>query len=220
MKRNNFTLPEMLTVIAVIVILAGILIPVLINARNRARSTDCAARQGQIGKIFAAALDKRDHKLISGTSGNKLWSKALLDAGLLPSLEVARCTAMEYTGDDEYSEAFGVVVAGNTDNTFDFKSNKLFRTVAPVGVPRVEVPRSSLLMGGCTTDDDGKPQAALDFSDNKLALVHSGEVNVFFIDGSVQTLTADDFKAGSFYYPSVSAAVELSKDTDDFLREQ
>ncbi|MBR7121240.1 MAG: prepilin-type N-terminal cleavage/methylation domain-containing protein, partial [Lentisphaeria bacterium] len=93
MKRNNFTLPEMLTVIAVIVILAGILIPVLINARNRARSTDCAARQGQIGKIFAAALDKRDHKLISGTSGNKLWSKALLDAGLLPSLEVARCTA-------------------------------------------------------------------------------------------------------------------------------
>lgn len=205
MKRKLFTLTEMLIVIAVIAILAGILIPTLIYARNRAKLADCASNQGQIGKLFISALDKNNNKIVSGTSGNKLWSKALLDAGLLPSLEVARCTAMEYTGDDEYSEAFGVVVAGNADNTFDFKSNKLFRTDA-----RVEVPRASLLMGGCTTDDDGKPQATLDFSDNKLALVHSGEVNIFFIDGSVQTLTADGFKAGSFYYPATGNAAAVS----------
>jgi len=205
MKRKLFTLTEMLIVIAVIAILAGILIPTLIYARNRAKLADCASNQGQIGKLFISALDKNNNKIVSGTSGNKLWSKALLDAGLLPSLEVARCTAMEYTGDDKYSEACGVVVAGNADNTFDFKSNKLFRTDA-----RVEVPRASLLMGGCTTDDDSKPQATLDFSDNKLALVHSGEVNIFFIDGSVQTQTADGFKAGSFYYPATGNAAAVS----------
>ena len=196
MKRNNFTLTEMLIVIAVIVILAGILIPTLMYARAKARLADCASNQGQIGKMFISALEKHDQKLVSGTSGDKLWTKALLDAGLLPSMDAVRCTELSYTGNDQYDEAYGMVTAGNADKVFNFKNNKLLRTGA-----RVDVPRSSLLMGGCTTDDDGKPQATLDFSDNKLALVHSGDVNIFFIDGSVQTLDEDEFKAKNFYYP-------------------
>ena len=45
-----FTLVEMLVVIAVIAILAGLLLPVLSTARERSRQTACGGHLGQIGK--------------------------------------------------------------------------------------------------------------------------------------------------------------------------
>ena len=95
MKRNLFTLTEMLIVIAVVLVLAGILIPTLMYARSRARLTDCANNQSQVVKLIIATLAKNNNKLVSAPSGDKLWSKVLIDAGILPSLESARCTEMK-----------------------------------------------------------------------------------------------------------------------------
>ena len=52
MKRNSFTLIEMLVVIAIIGILAAMVIPVTGMARNKARMTDCTII------IFCPKLDQ------------------------------------------------------------------------------------------------------------------------------------------------------------------
>ena len=55
MKRKNFTLTEMLVVVVVILILAAISSVAVIAARRKAELANCAANQGQMGKIITAA---------------------------------------------------------------------------------------------------------------------------------------------------------------------
>ena len=59
-SHHAFTLLELLTVIAVIGVLAGILIPVTSAVRNKARSTSCLSNMRQVGA--ASLLYLNDHK--------------------------------------------------------------------------------------------------------------------------------------------------------------
>ena len=58
-KRNCFTLVEILIVIAIITILAGLLLPALNKARNKARSISCFNNQKQI--TMAEAMYRNDY---------------------------------------------------------------------------------------------------------------------------------------------------------------
>ncbi|RRJ97638.1 type II secretion system protein [Opitutaceae bacterium TAV4] len=58
--KRAFTLVELLTVIAIIGVLAGILIPTVAAVRNTARTAQCASNLRQIG--MASILFAEDHK--------------------------------------------------------------------------------------------------------------------------------------------------------------
>lgn len=55
--QKGFTLIELLVVIAIIAILAAILFPVFVNAREKARQTSCLNNMGQLGKALKMYLD-------------------------------------------------------------------------------------------------------------------------------------------------------------------
>ncbi len=80
MKKNAFTLIELLTVIAIIGILAAILIPVVGAAREAARGAACTSNLRQIGAgLHAYAADHND-RLIPGVEvdgGLRLWHHEL-----------------------------------------------------------------------------------------------------------------------------------------------
>jgi prepilin-type N-terminal cleavage/methylation domain-containing protein/prepilin-type processing-associated H-X9-DG protein len=56
-KRNGFTLIELLVVIAIIAILAAILFPVFVSAREKARQSTCLNNMAQLGKAFRMYID-------------------------------------------------------------------------------------------------------------------------------------------------------------------
>ena len=61
--RNRFTLIELIIVIAIIAILAGMLLPALNSARNKAREALCMGNMKQIGTAIANYVGDSDDML-------------------------------------------------------------------------------------------------------------------------------------------------------------
>jgi len=106
LTEARFTLIELLTVIAIIAILAGLLLPVLAGARNRARQTQCLGNLRQLGIAITA---------YAGDSKDRLPCCSRLGDGSLYGLPGLRTVLRSYVNEPE---TFHCPIDHGTDSLF------------------------------------------------------------------------------------------------------
>lgn len=218
MKRYNYTITELLTVIAIIAILAGIAIPAVGYARRRARTSACISNQGQTMKTLINAMTDTNNRLYSGTDFSSLptngtvsndagWTVFLAAKGYIKSMEALRCPDIRSYNTSEKemtaasaAEAYGLVFTTNNNGKFDFRGTRLFmhgnNQVAP----------SVLTIGGCATGDGSVVNPKLNLASASVAntgratkVHHNNMTNLFFFDGHAETLDAASYHLNKYY---------------------
>ncbi|MCW5937179.1 MAG: prepilin-type N-terminal cleavage/methylation domain-containing protein [Fimbriimonadaceae bacterium] len=74
MVRRAFTLIELLVVIAIIAILAAILFPVFVQAKNAAKQTTCLSNNKQLGTAFMLYINDYNEWFPASSDSDDLWA--------------------------------------------------------------------------------------------------------------------------------------------------
>lgn len=232
MNKKHFTLVEVLVVVGIISVLAGLLIPAVGMARQAGRRTECVSNQGQLMKLLTVTMQADDNYLVSGNQYGKpddgdpynpAWTRYLhIEKNRLTNLKGFRCPALPTNFDPDlrdvqdngqYKSALGVVAskiteAGKKFCGFDFRGSKR------LSVSTYTISPSQLVIGGCSGSQDSQkkliPHASLLFPkkskshDGHFYVVHGDEFNMFFLDGHVESVTPE--KAKKNFVPMSNSA--------------
>ncbi|MCW5941021.1 MAG: prepilin-type N-terminal cleavage/methylation domain-containing protein [Fimbriimonadaceae bacterium] len=212
MKRG-FTLIEVLTAIAIIAVLAGILFPVLSRARDGGRQTTCLSNLGQVGRaiglymadyddVFPYAIDPSDR------DRPEIWSRypefqaqipfmPFLHDALFPYVkarDVFRCPAD--SGAKVLDSNFGIPFDTQGPMFDKYGTSYFFRTEIAFRYytqDRFELPSQTnvLFDGAGHWHGGGKPMEIEDSFDAIKDLRRGYRYNVLYGDFHAKTATAD-----------------------------
>ena len=196
--RTAFTLTELLTVIAIIGILAAILVPVVGRARASAHLVECTANLKALHQGFTlyAADNKRTYPAVTGnaipgmsTTGS--WMLALQQGGYLSNKDQALQAGVQNVFRCPDAEA---TYANGARRTYTMNSLLKGQAFAIVVNQLAEPARSLLLIDGNDSGSQGDAWLSLTETSytTRIDYRHSGSANTLFADGHVELVKPND----------------------------
>jgi general secretion pathway protein G len=210
---RGFTLSEMLTVIAIIAVLAALLFPVVGRARKSAGNAKCVSNMRQLGTALISMIgDQAPNLSVHYYDGSKepTWASDLVDKGYLSSdtmKNVARCPSLATPAEliDHYGFfCYGLNRLATLTRTSDPAANPPVQWDEKINTMTIASSSKAAILGDSVLRPNfmgfkGYQWLFFGFGNNGDGGIvhnrHSGRANLFFLDGHIEALTPAEIRS-------------------------